>query len=217
MVILYAFIDEYKHKLLFDKYLNHFPGNFKNKILKYRRWQDAQLSLLGRILLEYGLNNYYHINEINIELSPDNKPFLKGQNIYFNISHSEKLVTCIIADFPIGIDVEFLNEKVNYIDFQSQFTAREFDEIHQADHKIKNLLKYWTRKEAVIKADGRGSKIPLQSFEFLNNECLINDRKFFVKEIFIHENYLGHIASVDVNILNEIIVFEEFFLLETEN
>lgn len=212
MVILYAFIDENQHKFLLDKYLNDFPENFKDKILKYRKWEDAQLSLLGRILLKYGLSNYYQINEIEIDLSLDNKPFLKGQNIYFNISHSEKLVVCIIADFPVGIDVEFLNEKINYLDFQSQMTFGEFNEIHHSDNKIKCLLKHWTRKEAIIKADGRGLQIDLQSFEFVNNECLINDKRFFVKEIFIHENYVGHIASDNIDILNQTIVFQNFML-----
>jgi len=211
MVIVYAFIDEYKHTFLLDKYLNNFPEDFKAKILKHRRWQDAQLSLLGRILLRYGLKKYYQINEIDIALTPNHKPFLKGQDIYFNISHSEKLVACIIADFPVGIDVEFLNEKINYMDFRSQMTLGELDEIHHANNKIKCLLKHWTRKEAIIKANGRGLQIPLQSFEFVNNECLIEDKKFYVKEIFIHENYTCHIASADINILNETVVFEEFF------
>ncbi|MFP3591366.1 4'-phosphopantetheinyl transferase family protein [Chryseobacterium sp. SIMBA_038] len=211
MVILYTFIDEFKHEFLLDTYLKSFPENFKAKILNYRKWQDAQLSLLGRVLLKYGLNNYYQINEIEIDLTPNNKPFLKGQDIYFNISHSEKLAVCIIAGFPVGIDVEFLNEKINYMDFQSQMTGKEFDEIHHADNKIKCLLKYWTIKEAIIKADGRGLQIDLQSFEFINNECLIDDKMFYVKEISIHENYVGHIAYNKIDTMDKTIFFEEFF------
>lgn len=211
MVILYAFIDEHNHKFLLEKYLNSFPENFKSKVLRYRRWQDAQLSLLGRVLLKYGLNNYYHVSEFEIDLSPNNKPYLKGHNIYFNISHSEKLAVCIMADFPVGIDAEFINEKINYMDFQSQLTVREFNEIHHADHKIKCLLKYWTKKEAIIKADGRGLQIPLQSLEFVNNECLVQDKTFFVKEISIDDNYLVHIASIDIHILEKTLVIEEFY------
>lgn len=211
MFILYAFIDKHCHEPLLDKYLNSFPENFKRKILRYRRWQDTQLSLLGRVLLTYGLKNYYQVSEFEIDLSHVNKPYLKEQNIYFNITHSEKLVICIIADFPVGIDAEFIHEKINYMDFQSQMTVREFNEIHHADNKIKCLLKYWTKKEAIIKADGRGLQIPLQSFEFVNNECLVQDKTFFVKEIFIHDNYLVHIASVDIDILEKISVIEEFY------
>jgi len=211
MIILYTFIDEFRHQYLLDRYLNTFGKNFKNKILKYRRWEDAQLSLLGRVLLNYGLSNYYYINETDIHLSFDNKPFLKEQNIHFNISHSKNLVVCVIADFPIGIDVEFLDEKTNYLDFQLQMTIVEFFEIHNSSDKTKSLFNYWTKKEAVIKAHGRGLQIPLDSFEVLKNECLLDNEKFFVKEIFIHKNFVSHIASNKIDILNKTILFEEFY------
>ena len=212
MVILYSFINENKHTYLLDKYLNDNSEIFKIKILRYRRWQDAQLSLLGRVLLKYGLRNYYHdVNETDIYLTSYNKPFLKGQNIYFNISHSENLVVCIIARFPVGIDVEFLNESINYRDFRSQMTLKEFDEIYNADDKIKSFFNFWTKKEAVIKADGRGLKIPLQSIELVDDECIIDKKRFFVKEISINENYLGHIASDHIDIVNDPLIFEEFF------
>ncbi|AZA54602.1 4'-phosphopantetheinyl transferase family protein [Chryseobacterium sp. G0201] len=211
MIVLYTFINEFKHKHLLDKYLHVFCEDFQNKIQKHRRWQDAQLSLLGRVLLNYGLSNYYYINETNIHLSTDNKPFLKEQNIHFNISHSNNLVVCAIGDFPIGIDVEFLDEKIDYLDFQSQMTIVEFYEIHHSRDKTKSLFTYWTKKEAVIKADGRGLQIPLDSFEVLKNECLIDNEKFFVKEIFIHKNFVSHIASNNIDILNKTILFEEFY------
>ncbi|WP_370899562.1 4'-phosphopantetheinyl transferase family protein [Chryseobacterium gossypii] len=210
MTILYAFISEEKHQELLSRYLNAFPGDFKEKILSYRRWQDAQLSLLGRVLLKHGLNTYYNINESDVELLPDNKPVLKGQKIHFNISHSKDLVVCIIADFPIGIDVEFLDADTNYLDFQFQMTAGEFDKIQNSEDKTKSLFTYWTQKEAVIKAHGSGMMIPLDSFEVSEGECMIDGEKFFVKDIFISEKYRGCIASNNAKMKDEVIVSEHF-------
>lgn len=157
MTILYTFIDEERHQEILDQHLNLFSEDFKSKILKYRRWEDAQLSLLGRILLLDGLKTYYDITTVpEIYILSNKKPYLKGNPVHFNISHSRNMVVCAIAGFPLGIDVEFLDHTINYFDFQFQMTTGEFEEIHHSEDKTKSFFRYWTRKEAVIKAHGDG-------------------------------------------------------------
>ncbi len=202
MVILYTFISEERHQYILDRYINYFSEDFQQDILKYRRWQDAQLSLLGRVLLQKGLKSYYHIDEVCVERSPDHKPYLKDLPLHFNISHSKDLVVCAIAEFPIGIDVEFIDRKINYLDFQFQMTAHEFLKIDRSQNQIGDFFSYWTQKESVMKAHGGGMMIPLDSFEIVNNECEIDSKKFFTKDIFIDENYQSCIASDDKNIKN---------------
>lgn len=202
MVILYTFISEEKHQYILNRYINYFSEDFQQDILKYRRWQDAQLSLLGRVLLQKGLKSYYHIDEVCVERSPDHKPYLKDLPLHFNISHSKELVVCAIAEFPIGIDVEFIDRKINYLDFQFQMTAHEFLKIDRSQNQIGDFFSYWTQKESVMKAHGGGMMIPLDSFEIVNNECEIDSKKFFTKDIFIDENYQSCIASDDKNIKN---------------
>lgn len=202
MVILYTFISEEKHQYILDRYVNSFPEDFQQDILKYRRWQDAQLSLLGRVLLQKGLKSHYHIDEVFVERSSDNKPYLKDQPLHFNISHSKELVVCAIAEFSIGIDVEFIDQKINYLDFQFQMTADEFLKIDRSQNQIGDFFSYWTQKESVMKAHGGGMMIPLDSFEIVNNECEINSKKFFTKDFFIDESYQSCIASDDKNLKN---------------
>ncbi|MET3034607.1 4'-phosphopantetheinyl transferase superfamily protein [Chryseobacterium sp. NRRL B-14859] len=210
MVILYTLISEEKHQDLLDRYIPAFSENFKNKILKYRRWQDAQLSLLGRVLLQHGLRVYHNITEAEIDFLSSHKPFLKGHAIYFNISHSKNLVVCAIADFPVGIDVEFSDTSINYQDFKFQMTPGEFDKINTSADTIHSFFTYWTEKEAVIKAHGDGMMIPLDSFEILHNECIIDGKKFFTKEVFIDDQYLSCIASDDPIIKDREIIFDRF-------
>ncbi len=210
MIILYTFISEKEHQSILDRYLSAFSQEIKQNILRYRRWQDAQLSLLGKVLLQYGLKTYYNIPDAEIEILPNKKPYLKGHNLHFNISHSKDLVVCAIADYPLGIDVEFSDSKVSYLDFTFQMTADEFQEVHDSEDKIKSFFTYWTRKEAVIKAHGAGMMLPLESFEVLNNECVIEGEKFFTKEIFIHEGYYSYIASTDQSIKDVIPLIKDF-------
>lgn len=209
MIVLYTFIDENKHEYLLNRYLDICSEHFKKEVLKYRRWQDVQLSLLGRVLLEYGLRAYYDINEFEIGMLPNNKPFLKGHNVFFNISHSRDLSVCVIADFPVGIDVEFLDDTINYLDFRPQMTDNEFKKIHDSRSRVKSLFSYWTKKEAVLKAHGDGLMIPLESFEISEDECLIDHEKFYLTDIFIDENYRSCIASSNINMKKDTIIFHQ--------
>ena len=63
-------------------------------------------SLLSKILLE----------DYNIKLSKEilkynnfNKPYIKDNPIYFNISHSNKYIAIIICDKECGIDIEYVD------------------------------------------------------------------------------------------------------------
>ncbi|WP_185226285.1 4'-phosphopantetheinyl transferase family protein [Chryseobacterium indologenes] len=198
---MYTFIDEERHQEILDQHLNLFSEDFKSKILKYRRWEDAQLSLLGRILLLHGLKTYYDITTApEIYILSNKKPYLKGNPVHFNISHSRNMVVCAIAGFPLGIDVEFLDHTINYFDFQFQMATGEFEEIHHSEDRTKSFFRYWTRKEAVIKAHGDGMMIPLDSFEVLQNTCTLEGKKFFTKEIPVDENYQACVASDDEKI-----------------
>jgi len=210
MIILYTFICERHHQPLLDRYLPGFSPEITKDILRYRRWQDAQLSLLGKVLLQYGLKTYYNISDPETGSLPNKKPYLKGHDLHFNISHSKDLVVCAIAEYPLGIDIEFNDPDIHDPDFTFQMTSNEFRKIQDSENKIKAFFTYWTRKEAVIKAHGAGMMLPLDSFEVINDECRIEGEKFFTKEIFIHDEYHSYIASSDQKIKNEIPLIKYF-------
>lgn len=212
MTVLYAFINKELHQPLMNRFLNGFPSDFKDKILKYRKWEDAQLSLLGRVLLKCGLKKYYDLDQFEIELSQNYKPFLKEKNIYFNISHSHHLVACAIADFPIGIDTERIDRSVNYLDFQYQMTAGEKNRIHNSEDQILDFFVYWAQKEAVLKAHGSGMMIPLDSFEICDGQCTLEGKKFFVTECRIDESYQSYTASENIEMISRSVTLENIEL-----
>jgi len=87
----------------------------------------------------------------------------------FNVSHSEDLVILATAvNRSIGVDSEFVRpvedfERIAHL----YFTNAERALIQAAsDNKKEHVfLSYWTRKEAYVKAVGKGLSIPLNSFE----------------------------------------------------
>lgn len=195
--ILYTFFSRRFEPDVFDYYLSQIPGSMQEKVLKYRRWQDAQSSLLGKILLMRGLKKYGFGKDVleDIQYTSYNRPFFKD-NIFFNISHSGNCVICAISrDFELGIDVEEIRPII-INDFNSQFNAAELNTIYTSEDRLFAFYNLWTKKEAVIKADGRGMSVPLKNIIFKNSgEALLNERQWHVKQIDLDNMYCIHLAS----------------------
>ena len=98
------------------------------------------------------------------------KPSLDAvnSNIQFNISHSDKL---ILYGFTrcreIGVDIELIRTSEDSIQILDHFFSEiEKEEFKTIPEKKKQEAFYtcWTRKEAYIKARGKGLSIPLDCF-----------------------------------------------------
>ena len=159
------------------------------------RWQDMQLSLLGRVLLREGmLHMDCEFNDLDLKFTPYNKPYFDNNDVKFNISHSGNIVVCALTKVDeIGIDIEEIHT-INIEGFKSQMTDNEWQRIISSENQLTDFFRFWTQKEAVIKSHGQGLTIPLKSFEVQNNETIINSEKFFLKELSFIENYCGHVA-----------------------
>ena len=124
---------------------------------------------IGRKMLDYLLKNKYNL-EPNI-LEQDGKPYLENNPIYFNISHSNKLVGIAFDKNKIGLDIEIIKPR-NYKSILKHFNINE-------DISEKEFFQMWTVYEAEYKS---GIKDKLLSFEYENyvvsvsyeSECSLN-------------------------------------------
>ncbi|MDC8104856.1 4'-phosphopantetheinyl transferase superfamily protein [Chryseobacterium sp. B21-037] len=126
---------------------------------------------------------------------PYYKPYIKNHNLHFNISHAGNLVICCINESPVGIDVEYINQEADYEEFKFQMTSGELEKIHFSEDKVQSFFTYWTEKEAVIKAHGKGMFIPLDSFEVNHGQAIIENEIFYLKEIYLDKKYQCCIAA----------------------
>ncbi|MEP6804699.1 MAG: 4'-phosphopantetheinyl transferase superfamily protein [Flavobacterium sp.] len=181
-----------------QEFLLQFPIDFQKKITSYRRWQDAQLSLLGRMLLFKATVNFNkdYKKYLSIKYNKYKKPFFEDdEDVYFNISHSGEMVICAVTNLcDVGIDIE-LRRDIDIEDFQSQMTDNEWLKVSTSFNKMDSFYNYWTQKEAVIKCYGKGLYVPLKSFEISQNIAIIDDEKIFLKEIKIDNKYKCHVAT----------------------
>ena len=134
----------------FDKHRNNFVAarGFLRRVLS--RYLDAKPETLRFSYGEYG------------------KPALDA-TLHFNMSHSHGLALLAITEGrQIGVDVEHVRA-----DFATEDIARHFfshSEVEsfgrlQKEEQVAAFFRCWTRKEAFIKATGRGLSQPLDAFD----------------------------------------------------
>lgn len=98
------------------------------------------------------------------------KPELANDSasLRFNLSHTNGLsLLAVCRDSPVGIDVEAVRRMNDWRDIaQSHFSQSEIAELQGTTEfdQQNAFFRCWTRKEAFLKAHGRGLSIPLDSF-----------------------------------------------------
>jgi 4'-phosphopantetheinyl transferase len=105
---------------------------------------------------------------------PRGKPYLRSagdeNKLMFNVSHSGDLALVAVAmDREVGVDVEQIRpirHVRNLVDrCLGRSERRAFLARDEAD-RVKLFLRYWTHKEAYLKALGEGLRIPLADVQF---------------------------------------------------
>jgi 4'-phosphopantetheinyl transferase len=101
------------------------------------------------------------------------KPFLAqdASGLRFNLSHSKTLAVLAVAfDMEVGIDVE--DVRPIEIDVAKRFfSTREVASLSSLEGSeswsawLDGFYRCWTRKEAILKAEGAGLRTPLDSFD----------------------------------------------------
>jgi 4'-phosphopantetheinyl transferase len=186
--------------------LENLPSALKNKALQYRRWQDAYGCILGKHLLRIALEEAGLATTTVGELkySAYNKPYFDG-GPHFSISHSGNRVVCTINRLGgVGIDLEEIRE-LPISDFRAQFSEKEWADIIGAEEPSARFFSYWTAKESVIKADGRGLHLSLPSLEVCNNRVKLDDAYWHLSTVPGFKGYACHIATPDPFPLIEVV------------
>jgi 4'-phosphopantetheinyl transferase len=181
----------------FSEYLSLLSPELKERNARFIRWQDRHLHLFGKLLLIEALKSYRIETDIwsYLEYDSTKRPYLTLHEFDFNISHSGNFVTCAIGkNIRLGIDIEE-NRNVNFKNFESVMTHKQWDEINNSNCPLKEFYKYWTIKESVIKADGRGLLIPLDKLNIQNNTIQYEDKLWFVQELPFNNGYNAALAT----------------------
>lgn len=112
----------------------------------YYSFSKTSKELLEIALKEEGITSY------KILKSKNGKPYLENSNIFYNISHKNKMVGLIISDSEVGLDIEYVDTEniKRKSTLKYFFTEKERESITNNEE----LLTLWTKKESYIKLNG---------------------------------------------------------------
>lgn len=155
-----------------ERALSSFPASMTWEILSYRRWQDRQARILGRLLLQAGLHRLgFSPREALSAWRRDdfNRPFLAGCHVDFNISHTDGWTVCAVSTHGrVGVDVECVRP-VSPHEFKSVFHQDEMSRILSSSDPSRMLIRCWSAKEAILKAEGKGLNNDLKEINCLED------------------------------------------------
>ncbi len=144
---------------------------------RFHATRDRHRHLVSRALLRTTLSRYADIPPEGWTFATNShgKPAVdnddpRARRISFNISHTGNLIVLgVCADRALGVDTEDTHARTRLL----EIAERHFAPAETADlralpvaQRPLRFFRYWTLKEAYIKARGMGLSIPLERFAF---------------------------------------------------
>ncbi|MCR6642594.1 MAG: 4'-phosphopantetheinyl transferase superfamily protein [Sporocytophaga sp.] len=210
MIYIYYSHNQRLENDLLKRYMQLMPADIQDKIRKFHHKEDADACLIGRLLLLECLKNYGFGPDLlqRIKYTNYKRPYLE-ERVDFNISHSGTVIVCAASDkVKIGIDVERITP-IELEDFKFQMTAEEWTNLMKKKNKPDEFYSFWTKKEAVIKAEGKGLGIPLKSIVLKEGYAEVDGKQWNLTELSFGSNeYKMCLAS---NAEDEYLLREIFF------
>jgi 4'-phosphopantetheinyl transferase len=136
--------------------------------------RDRERFIVGRGLLRVVLGRYLGRSPEKIRFSYNRygKPALAERSaapaVAFNLSHAGSLVFCAFTrNRAVGVDIEPLRRFANAAQLVERFFSDREKRVFRSlpeSRKAEAFFTCWTRKEAYIKALGKGLSMPLNQF-----------------------------------------------------
>jgi 4'-phosphopantetheinyl transferase len=155
-----------------DADLSHLSEDEVARCLRFRFQRDrisfATCHRNTRLILSHYLST--RSEDLSITPQEGGKPRLNGSNaehLKFNLTHCTDMGMLAVAwDMELGIDVE-QPRRVEPDVAKRYFSAAEVHQLEMLDEDEwpSGFLRCWTRKEALLKAEGVGLRTPLDAFD----------------------------------------------------
>ena len=181
---------------VFHMLVDRLGAKTKEKILAYKD-REAQLErlygrlLLYKLLMQQGAGQTFSLDAM--QYNEWNKPYFSA-GFDFSIAHSGGMVICAgILGARVGVDLEKMTPG-NRNDMREYFTESEWAKCG-GDNTGATFYNIWVRKEALLKAIGKGVHEPLNRADVCADEVVANGVRWFFSEKHIKEGYACCVAT----------------------
>lgn len=134
----------------------HIPAWYRKKIERYRAKESRKQRILVYMLFRYCIIQEYGLDE-NWEFSYGKygKPYIEGEDIHFNFSHTKSAIACVVSRTPVGIDVQDIVTDYQRI-IHKVCTRKEIRWLESVPDSQRSFTRLWSLKEAFVKYKGTG-------------------------------------------------------------
>ena len=170
-----------------DELINELDKKRKQKVLKTNELRKKQ-ELVGAYLLlkeSLYLDYQYDLHSDDLIYNENGKPYLKKENIYFSLSHSNGIVALVINKEEIGLDIEEIKDidKKVINNVLNEEELAYYRKLNEKD-KLNYFYEIWCSKEAYIKK--KGLSLPLKpKLINLEENCLCRTYNIINKKMLI--------------------------------
>ncbi|WP_455204823.1 4'-phosphopantetheinyl transferase family protein [Kaarinaea lacus] len=196
MRILYTIMaaDKIEPNLAMD-WLGELPEHKRQQLQRLKQPEDRLRSLLAWQLLKIGVHamDFPEFALLDVVALAEEKPWV-NLPLDFSISHSEQLVVCALSGTAkVGVDTEhYRPHNTTLCGFMNA------DELRLIERDERNLMKFWSAKEAVVKAAGSKGIAAIGEVELHATGAYFEQRHWYVQPISLHCDYCTHVASDNV-------------------
>lgn len=193
-----------KDEQLYKRLYTGLDASRRAKADRFRFEKDKRLSVAAGALLQYALQ-IENIREPSFHVTSNGKPYLAGEErLYFNLSHSEGMVMCAIAEKEVGCDVEkktVLDRRLaEYV--MTEYELNRIYDLEKDSEQQEMFFRLWTLKESYMKATGLGIGLEPKSFGMVSRKDKVkvtppvDEREFHFKEYFLNDGYCYSCCSL---------------------
>ncbi len=137
-------------------------------------------ALLKRAVANAG----YCYEDMEYAVSDTGKPYFKNSSLFFNTADTKNYVAAAVFDADIGIDIEEITRKADTKRLADRFfSAAEQEYVRTHADKRYAFFRIWTRKEALLKADGIGIRLELASFDTTPDTVVFKNKSYRFTDI----------------------------------
>lgn len=184
------YIDENINDFDLDEAMTLLSEQRREQVARYKLEGPRRQAVAAYLLLRKALREMYGIHDAPVfEYDANGKPSILGHpEIFFNLSHCRKAVACVVADSPVGIDVE---ETCRFSDSIARYTLddEEYESVVKADNPSQAFIRLWTMKEALLKYTGEGLRRDIKTVLRLSPANKVE----FLTEL--HDGYVVSVVS----------------------
>jgi len=147
----------------------------RTRARRFRFERDRRRFIVARAALRIILGAYLGLKPTHVVFSysaagkPEIRAALSDSRIEFNLSHSQdQCLVVLTRHCAIGADIEWIQPEFATEDVAFSFLSQKEQKRFRASDPVDRLtdfFRYWTRKEACVKALGDGISFPLRSFK----------------------------------------------------